>query len=176
MWLGGLMGLTVVFAVTFGQPRIGASATIGILIAGQLVMGAVIDRFGLFGVPRSGSRRRGRSESRFWESARLCRSFGNEVNHRAKVWTALSTVYVIWGSTYLFIALAVKTLHPLFAASTRFLLAGTIMAGLVLLRGGTLRTSFRVDRLVRADRHPPARGERRPLLSPSGTCRSGWRL
>jgi transporter family-2 protein len=54
MWLGGLMGLTVVFAITFGQPRIGASATIGILIAGQLVMGAVIDRFGLFGVTQIG--------------------------------------------------------------------------------------------------------------------------
>jgi bacterial/archaeal transporter family-2 protein len=50
MWLGGLMGLTVVTAITFAQPRIGATATIGILIAGQLVMGAVIDRFGLFGV------------------------------------------------------------------------------------------------------------------------------
>ena len=50
MWLGGVMGLTVVFTITFAQPRIGATATIGILIAGQLVMGAVIDRFGLFGV------------------------------------------------------------------------------------------------------------------------------
>jgi len=50
MWLGGLMGLVVVFTITFAQPRIGATATIGILIAGQLVMGAVIDRFGLFGV------------------------------------------------------------------------------------------------------------------------------
>jgi transporter family-2 protein len=46
MWLGGLMGLTVVFSITF------ATATIGILIAGQLVMGALIDRFGLFGVER----------------------------------------------------------------------------------------------------------------------------
>jgi len=50
MWLGGLMGLIVVLSITFAQPRIGATATIGILIAGQLVMGAVIDRFGLFGV------------------------------------------------------------------------------------------------------------------------------
>jgi transporter family-2 protein len=50
MWLGGLMGLTVVFSITFAQPRIGATATIGILIAGQLIMGAAIDRFGLFGV------------------------------------------------------------------------------------------------------------------------------
>jgi transporter family-2 protein len=50
MWLGGAMGLLVVFTITFAQPRIGATATIGILIAGQLVMGAVIDRYGLFGV------------------------------------------------------------------------------------------------------------------------------
>ncbi len=50
MWLGGVMGLTVVFTITFAQPKIGATATIGILIAGQLVMGALIDRFGLFGV------------------------------------------------------------------------------------------------------------------------------
>jgi transporter family-2 protein len=50
MWLGGLMGLIVVYTITFAQPRIGATATIGILIAGQLVMGAVIDRLGLFGV------------------------------------------------------------------------------------------------------------------------------
>ena len=52
MWLGGLMGLTVVLAITFAQPRLGATATIGILIAGQLVMGAAIDRYGLFGVER----------------------------------------------------------------------------------------------------------------------------
>ncbi len=50
MWAGGLMGLLIVFSITFAQPRIGATATIGILIAGQLAMGAVIDRFGLFGV------------------------------------------------------------------------------------------------------------------------------
>ena len=54
MWLGGVMGLTVVFTITFAQPRIGATATIGILIAGQLVMGAVIDRYGLFGVDQIG--------------------------------------------------------------------------------------------------------------------------
>ena len=50
MWSGGVMGLIGVFTITFAQPRIGAAATIGLLIAGQLAMGAVIDRFGLFGV------------------------------------------------------------------------------------------------------------------------------
>jgi drug/metabolite transporter (DMT)-like permease len=65
------------------------------------------------------------------------------VSRSARIWTALSAVYVFWGSTYLFIALAVKTVHPLFAASTRFLAAGAIMAGLVVLRGGTLRAPLR---------------------------------
>ena len=78
MWLGGLMGLTVVFSITFAQPRIGATATIGILIAGQLVMGAVIDRFGLFGVEQIGiSPYRAASGSCCWESARHSRSFGS---------------------------------------------------------------------------------------------------
>jgi transporter family-2 protein len=54
MWIGGLMGFTVVTSITFAQPRLGATAVIGILIAGQLVMGAVIDRFGLFGVEQIG--------------------------------------------------------------------------------------------------------------------------
>jgi transporter family-2 protein len=44
------MSLIVVFTITFVTPRIGATATIGILIAGQLTMGAAIDRFGLFGL------------------------------------------------------------------------------------------------------------------------------
>jgi transporter family-2 protein len=50
MWASGAMGLLVVLTITFAQPRIGTTATIGILIAGQLVMGAIIDRYGLFGV------------------------------------------------------------------------------------------------------------------------------
>ncbi len=52
LWLGGVMGLLIVFTITFAPPRIGITATIGILIAGQLVMGALIDRFGLFGLDR----------------------------------------------------------------------------------------------------------------------------
>ena len=59
------------------------------------------------------------------------------------MWTALVTVYVIWGSTYLGIYYAGHTIPPLFAASTRFIAAGTIMAGVVRMRGGTLRASRR---------------------------------
>jgi drug/metabolite transporter (DMT)-like permease len=65
------------------------------------------------------------------------------VSKSTKVWIALITVYVIWGSTYLGIYYAGRTIPPLFAASTRFIASGTIMALVVRARGGTLRTSRR---------------------------------
>jgi transporter family-2 protein len=52
MLLGGVMGMLIVFTVTYAGPRIGVAATVGILIAGQLAMGAAIDKWGLFGSAR----------------------------------------------------------------------------------------------------------------------------
>ena len=52
MLLGGVMGLLIVFSVTYAGPRIGVAATVGVLIAGQLVMGAAIDHWGLLGAER----------------------------------------------------------------------------------------------------------------------------
>ncbi len=50
-WVGGGgMGVVVVLTITVVTPRLGAAATIGLLIAGQLAMGAAIDRYGWFGV------------------------------------------------------------------------------------------------------------------------------
>ena len=49
MLSGGAIGLLIIFTVTYAGPRIGTAATVGILIAGQLVMGVAIDRWGLFG-------------------------------------------------------------------------------------------------------------------------------
>ena len=54
LWTGALMSALIVFALTLAAPRIGAAATIGLIIAGNLVMGAAIDRFGLFGLERIG--------------------------------------------------------------------------------------------------------------------------
>jgi drug/metabolite transporter (DMT)-like permease len=48
-------------------------------------------------------------------------------------------VYIVWGSTYLAIAVAGETIPPLFAVSTRFVAAGAIMSALVVRRGGTMR-------------------------------------
>jgi transporter family-2 protein len=49
LWIGGLLSVYIVLAITVGPPRIGVAATVGIVIAGNLVMAALIDRYGLFG-------------------------------------------------------------------------------------------------------------------------------
>ena len=49
MWVGAALGTFIVFSITVVSPRIGTTATIALLVAGQLAMGTAIDRFGLFG-------------------------------------------------------------------------------------------------------------------------------
>jgi drug/metabolite transporter (DMT)-like permease len=58
------------------------------------------------------------------------------VSHRARVWVALWTVYIIWGSTYLGIELAGETIPPLFAVGTRFVAAALLMLGFTAWRRG----------------------------------------
>jgi drug/metabolite transporter (DMT)-like permease len=58
------------------------------------------------------------------------------VSRKAKVWIALWTVYIVWGSTYLGIELAGETIPPFFAAGFRFLAAGSVMLGIVLWKRG----------------------------------------
>lgn len=48
---GGLMGAVVVLSTTVIVPRLGALAATGALVTGQFIGGAVIDRFGLVGMP-----------------------------------------------------------------------------------------------------------------------------
>ena len=67
------------------------------------------------------------------------------MSRRAKVWTALWAVYIIWGSTYLFIAIAVDTIPPLAAVSTRFIAAGLILAAIVAFRNGDFSVRLPVD-------------------------------
>jgi drug/metabolite transporter (DMT)-like permease len=58
------------------------------------------------------------------------------VSHQAKVWVALITVYVIWGSTYLGIELTGETIPPLFAVGVRFVFAGLLLGGFTLWKRG----------------------------------------
>jgi bacterial/archaeal transporter family-2 protein len=49
LWLGGVMSVFIVLGITVATPRIGVAATIGIVIAGNLVAAALIDQYGLMG-------------------------------------------------------------------------------------------------------------------------------
>ena len=60
------------------------------------------------------------------------------------VWTALITVYLVWGSTYLAIRVVVDTAPPLLAMGARFLAAGLLLAAFLLVRRG--RSALRVTR------------------------------
>jgi drug/metabolite transporter (DMT)-like permease len=60
-----------------------------------------------------------------------------------KLLTALWTVYLVWGSTYLAIKISVRTLPAFLSAGTRFLLAGALLALILTLIGRTIRVSRR---------------------------------
>lgn len=59
------------------------------------------------------------------------------------VWLALGTVYLVWGSTYLAIAIAVQTLPPLFYSGIRFSTAGLLLAAWLAFRRVDLRVTRR---------------------------------
>lgn len=61
------------------------------------------------------------------------------------VWLALAVVYVVWGSTYLAIRISVETMPSFLSAAARFLTAGLLLSGFLLLRSGPagLRVSAR---------------------------------
>jgi len=54
MLTGGALGAAIVFSITIAGPRIGTTAVVALLIAGQLVAATVIDRYGWFGFDRVG--------------------------------------------------------------------------------------------------------------------------
>jgi drug/metabolite transporter (DMT)-like permease len=46
---------------------------------------------------------------------------------RTRIWLALVTLYIVWGSTYLAIRFAVETIPPFLMAGFRFLISGAIL-------------------------------------------------
>ena len=48
---------------------------------------------------------------------------------------AFATVYIVWGSTYLAIRVAVETMPPFLMAGARFLVAGVMMFVWLRLKG-----------------------------------------
>ncbi len=54
---------------------------------------------------------------------------------RARVWTALAAVYVLWGSTYLGILIAIRSIPILLLGAGRFLVAGLLLYVWSIRRG-----------------------------------------
>ena len=46
---------------------------------------------------------------------------------KSKIWLALLALYIVWGSTYLGIKVAIETIPPFFHAGIRFLVSGIIL-------------------------------------------------
>jgi drug/metabolite transporter (DMT)-like permease len=54
---------------------------------------------------------------------------------KARAWTALIAVYLVWGSTYLAIRFAIETIPPFLSAGLRFLISGAFLYFWQRLRG-----------------------------------------
>jgi hypothetical protein len=66
---------------------------------------------------------------------------------RALLVSALGTLYVVWGSTDLAIAVLVESVPPLAGAGGRFVIAGSLLGGLLVLRRGWRRFAVRWNEL-----------------------------
>jgi drug/metabolite transporter (DMT)-like permease len=59
---------------------------------------------------------------------------------KTRIWIALLSLYIVWGSTYLAIRIAVETIPPFFHAALRFLISGLILLSWRGLAGDPLPT------------------------------------
>ena len=77
-------------------------------------------------------------------TAQQTRPTGPRYGSPTQVWSALAVVYVVWGSTYLGIAVTVRTLPPMVSMGLRFFVAAAVIATFLVLRRG--RGALRVTR------------------------------
>ena len=63
---------------------------------------------------------------------------------RAVAYAAFATVCIVWGTTYLFIRIAVETIPPLLLTAVRYLGAGIILLVIAALRGDRLPRDRRI--------------------------------
>ncbi|HEX7331702.1 MAG TPA: EamA family transporter [Pyrinomonadaceae bacterium] len=61
---------------------------------------------------------------------------------RVLIVLAFAAIYILWGSTYLGIRLAIETLPPFLMAATRFMIAGAILFSWAVLNGEPLRPAL----------------------------------
>ncbi|WP_460914837.1 EamA family transporter [Spirosoma areae] len=63
------------------------------------------------------------------------------IPNRTTLWAALITVYILWGSTYLFVHFMTEQMPPLYMAGIRFLVAGTLLYSYARLTGAPRPTA-----------------------------------
>lgn len=68
----------------------------------------------------------------------------SSTSSRARIWTALWVVYIVWGSTYLAIRYVVKTIPPFLGAGMRYVIAGSVLAAILVAVKG--RTALKATR------------------------------
>jgi drug/metabolite transporter (DMT)-like permease len=59
---------------------------------------------------------------------------------KALAWVAFATVCIVWGTTYLGIAIAIETLPTFLFGGTRFTIAGLLLLAIALIKGEKLPT------------------------------------
>ena len=64
-------------------------------------------------------------------------------HERAWAYAAFATVCVVWGTTYLGIAIALETIPPLLLTASRFVVAGVILLALARIRGERIPRDLR---------------------------------
>ena len=102
---------------------------------------------------------------------------GPEPPSAARIWTALLAVYVVWGSTYLAIRVAVQTLPPFLMAGMRHLTAGTVLYAFAIRQGDRNgdRPTFAGWRAATIIGAALLLGGNGGVVWPSNTCRPGSR-
>jgi drug/metabolite transporter (DMT)-like permease len=65
-------------------------------------------------------------------------------HERAVAFTSFAIVCVVWGTTYLFIRIAVETIPPLLLTGIRYTVAGLLLLGIAALRGERIPRDWRV--------------------------------
>ena len=56
-------------------------------------------------------------------------------SYRPRVWLALATIYIVWGSTFMAVTIAVRDVPPLLAMGIRHVTAGAVLLAWALPRG-----------------------------------------
>jgi drug/metabolite transporter (DMT)-like permease len=62
------------------------------------------------------------------------------MSQKTKILIALGIVYIVWGSTYLGVKIALHTLPPMLISCTRFLIGGSLLFVFTLLKGQEIPT------------------------------------